>query len=259
MNSNQLDISKLDMRKKEVLDISKAKGITVGQKAQVVLVIDRSGSMSPQYKSGAVQDLVERILPVGMAFDDNEEIDVYIFHDDAIKCTSANISNISGYVNSYINNKDFGGTAYAPIINKIVKDFGGNTGGGSNNNSGGFFKKLLNLGSSNNSNNGSPSAALEYPVYVIFVTDGENSDRAQAIEAITNASRYGIFFQFIGIGNETFSFLKKLDSMNGRFIDNANFFQQPNLSRTSDTQLYNLLMSEFPQWLKEAKPKNLIK
>ena len=100
---------------------------------------------------------------------------------------------------------------------------------------------------------------MEYPVYVIFVTDGENSDRAQAIEAITNASRYGIFFQFIGIGNETFSFLKKLDSMNGRFIDNANFFQQPDLSRTSDTQLYNLLMSEFPQWLKEAKPKNLIK
>lgn len=255
MNTNELNMSKLDMRKELVLDISKNKGIQVGQKAQVVLVLDRSGSMSDLYRSGAVQELVERILPVGMAFDDNQEIDVYIFHNSSIKCQSANTSNIAGYVRRHVEKHELGGTSYAPIINRIVNDFCGTIAPQPAQK--GLLSRIFG-GSSSDNPTKKEGAAFKYPVYVIFITDGENDDKSAAIEAITKASNYGIFFQFIGIGYEDFKFLKKMDELNGRFIDNANFFKEPDLSRTSDSQLYNLLMSEFPQWLKEAKSKNLI-
>ena len=133
-----------------------------------------------------------------------------------------------------------GGTNYAPVINEIIKKFGNN----SNSSIFGFNKK---------------TEPLIYPVYVIFITDGENSDKSESEKAIINASHHGVFFQFIGIGNANFNFLTKLDTMNGRFIDNANFFKIENLNTKSDDELYSLLLTEYPQYIVEARSKGLIK
>jgi hypothetical protein len=47
--------------------------------------------------------------------------------------------------------------------------------------------------------------------------------------------------------------------MNGRFIDNANFFKIENLNTKSDDELYSLLLTEYPQYIVEARSKGLIK
>lgn len=50
-----------------------------------------------------------------------------------------------------------------------------------------------------------------------------------------------------------FPFLEKLDELSGRLIDNANYFSVTSPDEHSDAELYDLLMAEYPAWLKLAK------
>lgn len=238
-----MDLQKeLDLRKDKVLNLKKTIGLD-GQKAQVVFVLDFSGSMDSLYRDGSVQKLAERILPLGLAFDDNGEVDFYLF-ESGVKKLPENITmaNVAGYINNKIIGKySMGGTNYAPAVEAVVKDFAP-TGGGS-----GF------LGI------GKKTPQMDLPVYVVFITDGENSDKDKTEKAIKEASNYGIFFQFIGIGHSSFGFLQKLDDLTGRNIDNANFCKVDNLGRKTDDELYALLLKEFPSFVKEARSKGMIK
>ena len=62
----------------------------------------------------------------------------------------------------------------------------------------------------------------------------------------------------MGIGDSNFDVLRKLDTMEGRFIDNANFFHLDSMETITDEQLYEQLLDEFPIWLKEAKEQRII-
>jgi len=231
-------VEQLDLRKKKVLDLRKDLGLN-HQKAQVVLALDFSGSMSMMYSSGKIQTLVERLLPIGMAFDDNGEVDFYLFDDGVKKLPEAlTVSNIPGYINSKVIGKySMGGTDYAPVIKAITKDFAEKKG-------------LLGLGG---------YKTMDVPVYVIFITDGDTSNRSGVEEAVKEASNAGIFFQFVGIGRAGFDFLEKLDNMQGRNIDNANFFSVNDLDQKTDDELYKLLLTEFPSYVHQARAKQLIK
>lgn len=235
-----LDLKKIDERKGIVLNLKKEKGIE-NQKAQVALCMDISGSMSSLYRSGYVQQVIERLVPVALQFDDNGELDLYMFSDNCKKHkNNVTLTNLDGFVqNEILTNYSFGGTEYAPPINLIRKEVESSG------------KSFLGFG-------GNKPKKLKYPVYVIFITDGENADKNYAEEAIREASKHGIFFQFVGIGSAAFPFLEKLDNLSGRFIDNANFFKVPDLNRMSDSDLYSKLLNEFPSWITLAKQNNLI-
>ena len=74
---------------------------------------------------------------------------------------------------------------------------------------------------------------------------------------LIDSSPNPIFWQYIGIGKEKFEFLEKLDELNGRFIDNANFFHLNDITTISDDELYDRLFNEFPEWLNVAKAKGI--
>jgi hypothetical protein len=233
----------LNLRKDIVLNIKKSLNLE-GVVSQIVFALDKSGSMSHLYESKEVQKLTERILPLGMAFDQNQEIDFYIFESGFNKINpNVTPSNISNYVDNYVMKYGYGGTKYAPVIDQIIKDFNPPT------SSGGF----LGIGSKKRYN------PLSVPVYVVMITDGENSDPSEAVTAIQEAAKAGIFFQFIGIGNDRFNFLQKLDTMPGRVIDNANFFQIDNINSKSDQELYQLMLAEYPSFLLKARSQGLIR
>lgn len=236
-----IDLQKIELRKQNVIDLKKSSGLGASFKAQVVLALDFSGSMSGLYRSGVVQRVVEKLLPFGLAFDDNGEVDFYLFENGYNKLPeNITLKNLEGYIdNRVIGKYQMKATSYAPVLNGIHKDFSTGTSGG------GFLSKAK-------------ANKMADPVYIIFITDGENDDRSATEEAIRKLSREGFFVQFIGIGNERFSFLTKLDDLSGRLIDNANFFKVSDIDRMSDSQLYNGLMKEFPEWVKLAKNQNLI-
>ncbi|KJR46304.1 tellurium resistance protein [Desulfosporosinus sp. I2] len=58
-----------------------------------------------------------------------------------------------------------------------------------------------------------------------------------------------MFWQFVGIGRENYGILEKLDTMESRVVDNANFFALDDIDRISDEQLYERLLNEFPHLL----------
>lgn len=233
-----IDLNKINLRKESVIDLKKKAGIGRAQ-AQVVSVIDYSGSMGSLYANGTVQDTVERILPFGLAFDDNGDVDSYIFHD-SYKVIEPSITKdtVDGYVNKHIYPKlQMGGTSYAPVLKDIFNKFKPSSG-------------LFGLGK---------EQSMEYPVYIIFITDGDNSDHAATEEIVREMSKYGFFIQFIGIGRAGFNFLDKLDNLSGRAYDNANFFKVSDIKGMSDDALYQGMMAEYPEWWKQMKLNNLIK
>ena len=190
------------------------------KRARVVFCIDQSGSMWGRYNNGEVQRTVERLFPVALKFDDDGKMECYSFNTKAKSHPDIDVNNIVGYVDNNI--ECDGGTNYSPVMKAVTK--------------------IANV-----------------PTYVIFITDGDNQDKNASREFIREISDEPIFWKFIGIGNERFTFLEELDDMSGRVIDNADFVKIENISNISDDELYKLLMQEFSEWWTEAEKKGIIK
>ena len=228
--------------------ISLAKSNMATHKAKVALALDVSGSMSDLVNSGAVQRVCERALALGLNFDDDGEIDVFIFGRSVANLATLGVNNISGFVERFWsgpNHKraDWQGTNYAPVLKAVANHF--------------FTAKSTKSGLLGMFGKPAPVSG-DLPAYVMFITDGENADREDAAKELIAASYGPVFFQFIGIGSEDFKFLKKLDDLSGRHVDNANFFAVRDIDAMSDDELYTKMMGEYPQWVKLAKGSGLL-
>lgn len=219
---------KISLAKDMIVTETKKQGVDVTQ-ARVVFVLDHSRSMSKLYNDGTVQNTLERIFPLAMHFDDNGEMEFYLFDTLFKELDPVTEGNLENYTTEIIMQKKgkYGATCYAPIISEITTRYGMN----------------------DKSND---------PTFVVFITDGNNSDKTAAKEALIKASHYNIFWKFVGIGDEKFEFLERLDTMSGRFIDNANFIKIDNLNFIKDSSLYEMLLTEFSDWCRLCREHNLI-
>lgn len=212
----------LTKKKEEVHTICLSKQPLNGLKAQVGLVLDYSGSMSGLYNNGTIQKVIENALPLAMEFDDNGTMEVWIFENGFRRLPDITLDNYFGYVKREILGKySMGGTNYAPVMKDVTN----------------FYKDD------------------KKPSYVMFITDGDNSDQDAATSAIIDAAKCPVFWQFIGLGLAHFYFLEKLDDLTGRYVDNADFFKVKNASDIT----YKQLLDEFPGWLQNEKVKAMLK
>jgi hypothetical protein len=249
-----LDLAKkhlLDLQK-TALDVVKSKGFD-GVTAQVKVAMDISGSMGGYYGNGTVQETSDRLLALGMQFDVDKSIDVFAFDTKSHDVGSVNEQNFYGFVDRSLTRLVGGGTQYAPVMKDIIKssDLPKATPVEA---AKGLFGKLFGKKEAEVSTDTKATT----PVFVMFITDGDNFDHAEAERVIREASNQPIFWKFVGIGHDNFAFLKKLDDMKGRFIDNANFVHIKDINKTSEEELYNLLLQEFDEWLVEAKAKGIL-
>ena len=227
--SKEESLGLLDLRKKEVETICSGIESLNGQKAKTALVLDYSGSMSDLYQNGTVQSIIERILPIACQFDDDQELDLWIFENGYHRLGTINLQNFYGFVQTEILPKyRMAGTKYAPVMKDILTYY-------------------------------TEEAVSEFPSYVIFITDGDNFDKPATTQVMKEASKYPIFWQFVGIGNDSFAYLQQLDDLEGRVIDNADFFKIRDINQVSDQDLYRQLLNEYPGWLNEVKIKGLLK
>lgn len=226
--SKEQAVQTLNLRK-ETFALTLQKKSLNNVQARVAVAMDDSGSMSGLYQNGTVQSVLERLLPVALKMDDNAELDMWLFANSFKRLPSITESDFYDYVNREVMGRaSWGGTNYAPIIRDITKKY-------------------------------AQEEPSDVPTFVIFMTDGENFDKPEAKRAITEASKHNIFFQFIGIGNERFQFLQQLDDLEGRHIDNADFFKIEEVTRITDEQLYDKLMTEYPGWEKEARRLGMVR
>ncbi|MFJ8528593.1 VWA domain-containing protein [Bacillus sp. NPDC094106] len=249
-------------KKTEIAKIVLEKKNLSGVIAQVVFVLDGSTSMRHLYSNNTVQDVTESILAVALNIDDNNSIDVYGFGKSHRHIGDASRANYRNYIQDVFlkkfNLEPY--TAYAGVMNKIVKEYGTKTiTKAVEQPKSGFFSKLL--GKTETVKVDKPQGPVKYPTFVVFITDGDNFDKPEAERIIRESSDQPIFWQFVGIGKKgNFAFLEKLDNMDGRVIDNANFvrFTKEEINSMSQEKLYETLMNEFPLWIKEAKAHGFI-
>ncbi|ANY65324.1 hypothetical protein BBD42_01640 [Paenibacillus sp. BIHB 4019] len=247
----QAEDNLIDLKKKATISLTK-RGLG-GQVARVAAVFDISGSMTNLYRSGIIQKTAERALALAMNFDDNGAADVFAFGLSNHEIGEIYQANFYQFVEREITSKHKleMGTQYAGVMKQIADFY--YPGALKLTRKGGF----LGLGGRTEYEIDASKIKNDPPVYVLFFTDGDNSDKEETRELIRGLSRLGIFFQFVGIGNERFYFLDELDNLDGRYIDNANFLKVQNLDKISDDDLYDSLLIEFPTWLQEAKAKQL--
>ena len=205
---------KIELEKRNLLD-------TV---AKVALVMDISGSMSDNYSNGTVQEIVNKILPLAVQFDDDGELDFWYFGTNFERRPSVNMRNYKNAVpydwEDLMSDLGFG-TDAAKVMEDIIDEY----------------------------------EYSDVPAYVIFLTDGAIASNAK--NPIIRSSKLPIFWQFVGIGSCYYGLLEELDTMSGRYIDNANFFALDDFRSVDNSELYSRLLNEFPDWLKEAKRKGI--
>ena len=241
--------------KKAAVSIKKA-GLQE-HRAKVALCLDISASMNSLYSSGKIQRLAERILALGCKFDEDGSIDIFLFGRHAHQANSMTIGNFNKYVRQLIRKYPLENSTYYGQVMRIIREF--------------YFPETKNRAKT------SPISA-NLPVYVMFVTDGDTFDPAVTKQQLKNSSFEPIFWQFMAIGKSNkkpkstgfgrffqtgsssgFSFLEQLDNMSGRYLDNADFFTVEDPQKVPDNELYDLLMTEYPNWVKLARAKRLLK
>ena len=195
--------------------------------ARVGLVLDISGSMSQRFKNGTVQEIVNKTLPLAVQFDDDGELDFWYYGTTARRMKSVNLDNYTEAVPADWKRlmMELGGRNNEPTVLKMVVDAYKNT---------------------------------KVPAYVLFITDGGVNHRKEIQNIITEASHLPIFWQFVGVGGQNYGILEKLDTMTGRYVDNAGFFALDDFKKVSNEELYARLLEEFPKWLEEIRKKGMI-
>ena len=238
-------------------DISLKKANLTNHDAKVALCLDISVSMTSLYSSGKIQRLAEKILALGCRFDDNAAIDIFLFGINSYNAGEMTIDNFPNLIHHILKRYPLeGGTYYSRVIQEI-RNF--------------YFP---------DARDGSRYAPIsaDKPVYVMFVTDGATADESATKQQLQWSSYEPIFWQFMAIGKSQkdvkskgiggwfsratasdFSFLEQIDEMGDRYLDNADFFSLEDPESIADEELYDLLTAEYPDWIKSARLKNILR
>lgn len=235
---------KFDLQK----EVEKAKfviaksGIPANLRAAVVMDLDVSGSAKDLFERGLMQEAFQRILPIGITFDDNQEIDVYTFASGdrytAHIEPNATASNFSDYIKRNILDNPkvpkWGGTSYAPVLRENLRDLQ-------------FYKKSL-FGGWGNLQQKSKSGT---PAIIYFFTDGVNDDEGATEQLLADceAAKTEVYFMFVGIGGARFPFIERM----GDKFDNVGFLDIKDVAKlAADDEIYEkLLPEELTVWLKD--------
>ncbi|MCK0519287.1 VWA domain-containing protein [Williamsia sp. DF01-3] len=223
---------RLDMRKREVHKVLLSKNAT-GVRARVILVIDKTGSMSRQYSSRVVHRVVERMLAVATQIDDDGQLEPYMYARGFARVPDISVTNVESWTEEFLHLSGVhGGIDYDAI--------------GASNDELPIMNEILN------------TVVPGRPVLVLFFTDGGFRKKGPISELMRAASSAPVFWQFVGIGRANYGVLERLDDMEGRVVDNAGFFALDDIDQVSDDDLYQRLLSEFPDWMRAAKTASIL-
>lgn len=196
-----------------------------GIRAQVMVVVDHSGSMYSHYTNGNVQALVDRFLGFGLAVDADGEIPVVPFDFKAKSAINVNMSNYQGIVQSKVfKSNDMGSTNLADALEKVRDE----------------------------------AKKTDAPLFVGIVTDGEPDNREAARDIIKDLARYPVFIKFLAVA--PVRFLEELDDMPNtmRLLDNVDTKSYSNLNSVTDEQFAKDMADEWDSWVTEATAKGIL-
>ncbi|MGW5674322.1 VWA domain-containing protein [Streptomyces sp. NPDC003860] len=209
-----------------------------GQRVQVYLVLDYSGSMKDYYRDGSVQALADRVLGLSANLDDDGRVPTVFFSTDVDAVTEISLDDHHGRIAEIVAGLGhMGKTSYHLAMDAVIDHYVDQLDGGARD-----------------------------PALVVFQTDGGPINKLAAERYLCKSSKLPLFWQFVGFGNTRstqFDFLRKLDDLpvpTKRAVDNAGFFHagaEP--SKVPDAELYDRMLAEFPRWLSAARAQGIVR
>ncbi|QHB37888.1 hypothetical protein SEA_OPIE_46 [Gordonia phage Opie] len=227
--NDRVDLEKrgagVDLLKKfDKAGLSLAKRGLSGVGAEALLVLDHSGSMVNDYRNGTVQALVERALGFALQVDGDGTIPVIAFDHRVHLAVDVTVANYQGVVDREIwDQRGMGSTDLAGALRSV-------------------------LGIARDASS---------PLFVIVVTDGEPNDRDAATKLVVELSTYPVFLKFIAI--QEVEYLRKLDDMGGRLVDNADAKFFPDVAAVTDLEFADAMTDEWSTWITEATQAGLLR
>lgn len=206
-------------------------GVPTGLRAAVYLVVDRSLSMANYFDNGCVQRLADQALGLSVNLDDDGTVPLVFFDSRPYPVVDVSLEQYEGVVAAqhqlHGGERTMGGTYYTAAMSTVIEHY--------------------------------RSSGATDPALVIFQTDGSPQDKDATRLQLAQASRLPIFWAFVGFGPGKVAFLKELDKLAGRLVDNASYFHAgANPSALPDSELYDGLTGEFGRWLPAARAKGLL-
>ncbi len=241
---------KLEKRAAAVGIILAKRGITKVPPTRVGVALDVSGSAEGFYTSGIMQETIDRLLAVALKFDDNGELDAWLFHHGVMTVPTITEADEGSYVKKQVlTRKDlWGATNYAPALSAVMSHyFGGSTAGVLAEKASGFLGGLF--GKKAAAPAPAPAAGKADPAMLLFITDGANNDEAETRRVLQEAAKNSpVYFNMVGIGPASnFRFIERMADE----LPNVGFVNLNDLSIT-DEQLYEAVVNaEFCEWIKK--------
>ncbi|MCC5611430.1 VWA domain-containing protein [Nostoc sp. CHAB 5834] len=248
-----MSVFDLQKRQQTVAFVLEKRNLTTAPSLRVGAALDTSGSTNNMYRSGVMQQVVDRLVPIAMRFDDNGELDMWVFDTDNTKCPPVTKQDYEDYVDKAIIKRGLlkgNGTKYGPTFEDISQFYFPSAGNATPAAAAaGFFGGLFGKKAA-----AAPapatSASDDKPAMVLFITDGATYDEAYSEKILRAAKDKPVYWQLVGVGNPSeFDFLEKM----GDALPNVGFVHLADLNLT-DEKLYDaLLTQELCDWMKRWK------
>lgn len=205
--------------------ISLSKRGLAGIRAQACLYLDHSRSMFGDYRSGAVQTIVERALGFALQIDVDGTVPVTPFDSRLWPTVNVTVDNHHGVVDRELWHRgQMGGTLMAPPFEHLLDE----------------------------------AKRTQLPLFAIVVGDGSPSDRTATTKLVIELANWPCFIKFLSV--RPVDYLQELDDLeqksgrsligrSRRKVDNVDAKDMPDPAGISDLTFADAMADEWDTWL----------